>query len=54
MSLNLNFLVVPRRKLACKEARFLQVPTQNTYLVSLCFRLDGSAYIGKVLDTLFT
>lgn len=54
LSLNLNFLVVPCRKLARKEARFPQVPMQNTYLVSLYFRLDGSAYIAKVLDILFT
>lgn len=53
-SLNVNFLVVPCRRLACKEARFPQVPTQNTYLVSLCSRLDGSDYIAKVLDILFT
>lgn len=54
-SLNLNVLVVPRRKLACEEARLLlQVQTQNTYLVSLSFRPAGLAYVVKVLDILFT
>lgn len=55
LSLNLNVLVVPSRRLACEEARFcLQVPTQNTYLVSFYFRPAGLAYIVKVLDILFT
>lgn len=45
LSLNLNVLVTPS-KLACEAVRFLlQVPSQNTYLVSFCFRPAGLAYM---------
>lgn len=54
LSLNLNVLVEPRGKPACEEARLLlQVPPQNTYLVS-CSLGPLAPYPAKVLDILFT